>query len=61
MDCDTQITLTDTQGDKSGRIESNSKRRIRNLAVVIARVHAMIAAAWAVPGQVVSVVRLDGF
>ena len=59
MDCDTQITLTDTQGDKSGRIES--KRRIRNLAVVIARVHAMIAAAWAVPGQVVSVVRLDGF
>ena len=59
MDCDTQITLTDTQGDKSGRIES--KHRIRNLAVVIARVHAMIAAAWAVPGQVMSVVRLDGF
>ena len=26
---------------------------IRNLAVVIARVHAMIAAAWAVPGQVI--------
>ena len=53
MDCGTQIMLTGTQGDKPGNTLVQSVCAIiRNLAVVIARVHAMIAAAWAVPGQV---------
>ena len=53
MDCGTQIMLTGTQGDKPGNtIVQSVCAIIRNLAVVIARVHAMIAAAWAVPGQV---------
>ena len=52
MDCGTQTMLTGTRGKKIYRNSESGCLSTRNLAVVIARVHAMIAAAWAVPGQV---------